>query len=149
MAAKRNSNDIPLSYIIREEDEIEGLLLKTLEGLAREVIIAPLQGIHFECDNFQVYQGLCALLVGGTAETHIDEYANSGKGREAWQKLIMCYEGEDAKTAAIAMAHKNISTATWEHNTRNFTFNNYCTHHIKANNELKKYDVPANGPSQV
>ena len=28
-------------------------------------------------------------------------------------------------------------------------FDDYCNHHIKANNELKKYGVPVNGLTQV
>ena len=137
LAAKRGCNDIPLSYVICMDKDIEEEAFQALEGPSRDVYMAPLQGVHVERDNFQVFQYLCTLLRSGTADTYIDEYEVQGDGRGTWVQLLICYEGDDAKNAAIAATCKTICTMTWDHNMRNFTFDDFCNHHIKANNELK------------
>ena len=149
LAALRGENDIPLSYVIRDEEEITEEDLAKLKGPAKEVYDAPLQGTYFEIDNYQVFQHLRSQIVGSSAETHLETFTTTGDGRSAWLFLKMKYEGEDARNAAIAMARKEISSATWEKNIKNWTFDDYCLRHTRANNALLKYGVPVDGPSQV
>jgi len=120
-----------------------------LEGPANEVYEAPLQGTYFERDNYQVYQHLRTQIIGSIAETHIEAFVTLGDGRNAWNFLKTRYEGEDARNAAITLARNDISSASWERNLKNWSFDDYCMRHIWANNTLNKYRVPVDGPSQV
>ena len=149
LASIRGENNTPLSYIIRDDDELDEDQLAALEGPAKEVYDAPLQGTYFDKDNYQVFQHLRAQIVGSSAETHIESYSKQGDGRNAWIFLKSNYEGEDARNAAIAVARREISSATWERNSKNWTFDDYCMRHTRANNTLSKYGVPVDGPSQV
>jgi len=96
-----------------------------LEGPTRQIYTAPLQGTHYKNDNFQVFPHLRTLIIGGMAETYIEEFVNSSDGRGAWHHLLVSYEGEDARNVAITAACKIIGTSTWEWNTCNFTLDDY------------------------
>jgi hypothetical protein len=50
---------------------------------------------------------------------------------------------------AINTAQSRIESAYFERPTRNFTFEDYCTKHIEANNELRRYQVETPGELQV
>jgi hypothetical protein len=149
LSALRGDNGTPLSYIIRDDDDMTEEELNDLEGPAKEIYEAPLQGTYFERDNYQVFQHLRTQIVGSSAETHIESYEKKSDGRSAWLFLKTKYEGEDARNAAIAVARKEISSASWERNLKNWSFDDYCLKHTRANNTLSKYGVPVDGPSQV
>ena len=148
-AIKGENGTTPLSYVIRDDDEITEEQLNGLEGPAKEIHEAPSQGTYFERDNYQVFQHIRTQIVGSSAETHIESFEKKSDGRNAWLFLKTKYEGEDARNAAIAVARKDISSATWERNVKNWNFDDYCLRHIRANNTLSKYGVPVDGPSQV
>ena len=149
LSAIRGENGTPLSYIIRDDDDMTEEQLDDLEGPAKEIFEAPLQGTYFERDNYQVFQHLRTQIVGSSAETHIESFERKSDGRNAWLFLKTKYEGEDARNAAIAIARKDISSASWERNLKNWSFDDYCLRHTRANNTLSKYGVPVDGPSQV
>jgi hypothetical protein len=73
----------PLSYIIRDDDEITDEEYASMEGQMKQIYDAPLQGDYYERDNFQVFQKLRSLLTGGLAETYLTDYEKTGDGREA------------------------------------------------------------------
>ena len=149
LSAIRGDNGTPLSYIIRDDDDMTEEELNDLEGPAKEIYEAPLQGTYFDRDNYQVFQHLRTQIVGSSAETHIESYEKKSDGRNAWLFLKTKYEGEDARNAAIAVAPKEISSASWERNLKNWSFDDYCLRHTRANNTLSKYGFPVDGPSQV
>ena len=144
-----NPDETPLSYVIRDDDDITPEELDILEGQMKKIYEAPHHGEYFMRDNFQVYQKLRALLTGGIAETYITDYEKTGNGRELWQALLVAYEGEDATNAAITSARNDIRLSTWEQNTKSWSFDQYCLKHIRANNILKKYGVPMDEATKV
>jgi hypothetical protein len=144
-----SSGDTPLVYITRDDDEITEDEYNELEGPMKKVYDAPLQGYHFDKDNYLVFQKLRNQLSGGLAETHLSDFERSGNGRAAWQHLVTCFEGEDARNAAITAARNDIREATWEKNTRNWTFDMYCLKHVKAHNTLRKYGIIIEGETKV
>eukprot|EP00590_Aulacoseira_subarctica_P001982 CAMPEP_0172434476 /NCGR_PEP_ID=MMETSP1064-20121228/70650_1 /TAXON_ID=202472 /ORGANISM="Aulacoseira subarctica , Strain CCAP 1002/5" /LENGTH=399 /DNA_ID=CAMNT_0013182703 /DNA_START=1909 /DNA_END=3109 /DNA_ORIENTATION=- len=144
-----SSGDTPLVYITRDDDEITEDEYNELEGPMKKVYDAPLQGYHFDKDNYLVFQKLRNQLSGGLAETHLSDFERSGNGHAAWQHLVTCFEGEDAKNAAITAARNDIREATWEKNTRNWTFDMYCLKHVKAHNTLRKYGIIIEGETKV
>ena len=149
LSAIKGENGTPLSYIIRDDDDMTEEELNDLEGPAREIYEAPLQGTYYERDNYQVFQHLRTQIVSSSAETHIESYEKKSDGRNAWLCLKTKFKGDDARNAAIAVARKEISSASWERNLKNWNFDDYCNRHTRANNTLSKYGVPVDGPSQV
>ena len=149
LAQLPGSNDIPLSYVVRDDEEITQEDYEAMEGTMKQIYDAELQGIYFDRDNYQVYQKIKSQLSGGIAETHLTEFEKTSNGRAAWMHLKTCYEGEDAKNTAISQARKEIRDASWERNTRNWTFDSYCLRHIKAYNTLKKYGIETDGATKV
>mmetsp|Transcript_11237 Transcript_11237/g.16169 ORF Transcript_11237/g.16169 Transcript_11237/m.16169 type:complete len:351 (+) Transcript_11237:725-1777(+) len=147
--AGSNPDETPLLYVIRDDEALTPEEYDLLEGQMKKIYDAPLHGKHFMRDNFQVYQKLRALLTGGIAETYLSNYEKTGNGREAWQELLTAYEGEDATNTAITSARNDIRLSSWERNTKNWTFDQYCLKHIRANNILKKYDVPLDEATKV
>ena len=61
-------NHISLSYIIRDDEALDEDTYNMLEGPARQIYTAPLQGTHYKNDNFQVFQHLRMLIIGGWLE---------------------------------------------------------------------------------
>jgi len=143
------SNDIPLSYVLRDDDEISDDDYAEMEGTMKQIYDADLQGIYFDRDNYQVYQKLKSQLIGSIAETHLTAFEKTSNGRTAWFHLKTCYEGDDAKNTAITQARKEIRDATWERNSRNWTFDSYCMRHVKAYNTLAKYGIITDGATKV
>ena len=92
---------------------------------------------------------LRALLTCGLAETYLSDFERSGDGRGAWLTLLTAFEGEDARNAAITSARNDIRTCTWERNSKNWTFDQFCLKHIRAHNILKRYDVPMDESTKV
>jgi len=115
----------------------------------KQIYDAPLQGDYYERNNFQVFQKLRSLLTGGLAETYLTDYEKTGDGQEAWKTLLTAFEGDDAKDAAITSARNDIRTSTWERNSKNWTFDQYCLKHICAHNILKRFDVPMDETTKV
>ena len=144
-----NPDETPILYVIRDDEDITPAEYDLLEGQMKKVYDAPLHGEYYMRDNFQVFQKLRALLTGGLAETYLTDYEKSGNGREAWQDLLVAFEGEDAKNTAITAARNDIRTSTWERNTKNWSFDQYCLKHIRAHNTLKRYGVPMDGATMV
>jgi hypothetical protein len=111
--------------------------------------MAPLTGDKFNCDNFNVYQVMVEWTKSGSAKTYVDQYQETQDGRGAYLELITAFEGQDARYTAIITAQSRIESAYFERPTWNFTFEDYCMKHIKANNELRHYQVEAPGELQV
>jgi hypothetical protein len=149
LAQLAGADGCPLSYIIRDDDDITQDEYELLEGQMKRIYDAPLQGDYYERDNFQVFQKLRALLTGGLAETYLTDFEKSGDGREAWTALLTAYEGDNAKNAAITSARNDIHTSTWERNTKNWLFDQYCLKHIRAHNILKRFDIQMDKSTKV
>lgn len=149
LAQISGTDGCPLSYIIRDDDEINEEEYAQMEGQMKKIYDQPLQGDYFDRDNFQVFQKLRAMVTGGLAETYLSDYEKNGDGRQAWFTLLTAYEGDDAKNAAITSARNDIRQTTWERNSKNWNFDQYCLKHIRAHNILKRYDVPMDEPTKV
>ena len=79
---------------------------------------------------------------GGTAETYTDKTNNV---TDAWNNLVMPYDGQDARSFTIMKAREIIRTSNWNKDAMNFKFSDYCNKHITANNDLNRYKANING----
>jgi hypothetical protein len=141
----KNTQGIPIYYVIRDPEEEERYRESNGE-IGKKIYEAPFKGRIYENDAFQVLQILRQWTSGGTAETFVD---NNNDVQDAWAQLTTNYEGHDARNANIQKARQQIMSAHWVRNSQNFNFDDYCNKHIKANNELDRYNANVDGESQV
>ena len=118
-----NSNNVPLTYVIRSKDEDEYF---NYEGEAPDNILqqaiheVPHWGETFSQDNYKVYQLLSGFMTAGTGRTQIKNHTNDGKG--AWEALLTFYEGEEAKQAMLADADQIIQDTKYQGEKKSFGF---------------------------
>lgn len=141
----KNEQGVPIYYVIRDPDQ-EDKYREDNGDIGKIIYEAPFKGRIYANDSFQVLQILRQWTSGGTAETFVD---NNNDVQDAWAHLIRNYEGHDARSANIQKARETINTAHWTRNSQNFTFDDYCNKHVKANNELDRYSSNVDGESQV
>jgi hypothetical protein len=141
----KNEMGVPIYYVVRDPDQEEKYREDNGE-IGKKIYEAPFRGRVYETDAFQVLQILRQWTSGGTAETFVD---NNNDVQDAWAQLVRNYEGHDAKNANIQKARDTINSAHWVRNTQNFSFDDYCNRHVKANNELDRYNSNVDGESQV
>ena len=91
----KNENGIPLSYVIRDDEERDAAI--AAGGLAAQLYDAPMSGPTFLQDNYRLYQNIIQWTSGGTAETYVDAFQSTQHGRNVWLALINTYEGAGAK----------------------------------------------------
>jgi hypothetical protein len=121
-----NSEGVPLSYVIRDDDDYIDIDDDDLDELTRRIKDALLEGKVFEQDNWHVYQFLMRWTSGGTAFTYVDQYETTRDGRAAFIALRLNYKGDDVKQAMITKAKNMIATAHFADSTSRFTIDDYC-----------------------
>ena len=141
----KNESGIPIYYVVRDPDEEEKYRADNGE-IGRSIYNAPFVGRIYENDSFQVLQILRQWTSGGSAETFVD---NNNNVQDAWAQLISNYEGHDARSANIKKSREIIANAHWVRNTHIYTIDDFCNKHLKANNELDRYNANVDGGSQV
>eukprot|EP00934_Nitzschia_sp_Nitz4_P001469 Nitzschia sp. Nitz4//scaffold498_size9664//494//4337//NITZ4_009088-RA/size9664-snap-gene-0.10-mRNA-1//-1//CDS//3329553087//1469//frame0 len=100
----------------------------------------------YQTDSFRVLQILKEWVAGGTADTFVEDASNV---QEAWNSLVVNYDGADAIAARVQKARNDISSAHFSQDSVNFSFQDYCTRILRANNELDRYNANVDGRSQV
>eukprot|EP00934_Nitzschia_sp_Nitz4_P002319 Nitzschia sp. Nitz4//scaffold471_size5685//193//5616//NITZ4_009210-RA/size5685-processed-gene-0.1-mRNA-1//1//CDS//3329552692//2319//frame0 len=141
----KNDDGVPLYYVIRDPLEEEDF--RTKYGIiGTKIYDAPLKGPRYQTDSFRVLQMLKEWVAGGTASTFVEDAANV---QEAWNGLIVNYDGADAIAARVQKARNDIMTSHYTQDTVNFSFQDYCTRILRANNELDRYNANVDGRSQV
>jgi hypothetical protein len=140
-----NENGVPLYYVIRDPDEEEEYRNNNGD-IGNKIYDAALQGRIYNDDAFRVLQILRLWTSNGTAQTYVDQ---NNDVQNAWLSLITIYEGRDARNANIQRARSIILKAVWLRNTPNYTFDDYCTKHVRENNELNRYNANVDAESQV
>ena len=80
LAQFKKENGVPLSYIIRDESELE--TTTNAGGYAATLFDPSFIGPTFVADNFRVYQLLIQWTSGGTVETYVDRFQSTQHGRK-------------------------------------------------------------------
>ena len=99
-------NGVPLSYIVRENEQPDHNGDFGDDFNATMVACAPLQGTHFRTDARKVHQLLKNFLVAETAEQWIKHLSRYADGRRDMQALRDHYEGEGNASRRIATADR-------------------------------------------
>ena len=86
---------IPLTYLVREHEEVMPEIRNADYGSVQEQLIATmaLSGPHFELDNRTLYDELKPLVVDGPGWSFIKKFDKKKQGRKAVLALRMQAEG--------------------------------------------------------
>jgi len=143
---------IPLSYLVREHEEVTPAIQNADYGSVQERLIATtaLSGPHFELDNRMLYDEFKALVVDGPGWSFMKKYDKRKDGRKAVLALKTQAEGTSSKITRKNAAYATIARAAY-HGPRKggFTFANYVNLHQGAHNELLDLDEPVSETKKV
>ena len=142
---------IPLSYLIREHDEVTPELREAEYATMQERLIATtaLNGTHFELDNRTLYDEFKPLVVDGPGWSFIKKFDRTKNGRGAVLALKSQAEGTSAKLTRKQTAYASLASSTYLGPRKGFTFANYVTLHQTAHNELLDLDEPVSESKKV
>ncbi len=136
LSQREGVNGIPLIYVIwNEQDDQEA---DHTSPVVTMISNARHEGSDFQKDNFIVFSILQTWTTGSNASDYIDQYDLNKDGRGAWLHLVAQMEGGDAKNVMARNANRIIQESYFSHETRNFTAEDYCNKHIRANLQLRQ-----------
>ncbi len=88
------NSEIPLSYVIRDEEEPVENEAEELDYLDNLIAMAPLNGAAYDVDKSEVHTYLIKFVEGNaTAESKIRSHNNQGNGRSDYMALRDHYQG--------------------------------------------------------
>ena len=146
MAKRRNHNNVPFLYLIREE---QGYIETDDNDMSVIIRDTPHHGSVYQADNYEFFQVLISWTSGGTMEALVDRYRSTQDGRSAWQMIITMMDGQDSRNARIKDADARIDNAFYREDRSQFTFEQYCAVHITSNIEMEELNVQRDGFTQV
>ena len=94
-------------------------------------------GDSFKHDNKTVWNKLHTLLVDKPAYNHINSFATSKNGRNAWNTLVTFYEGEDFQQRLRETAFLKLQTTFYRGETNRFSFEKYVNIHLESHKMLQ------------
>ena len=134
MAKRRNCNNVPFLYLIREE---QGYIETDDNDMSVIIRDTPHHGSVYQADNYEFFQVLISWTSGGTMQALVDRYRSTQDGRSAWQMIITMMDGQDSRNARIKDADARIDNAFYREDRSQFTFEQYCAVHITSNIEME------------
>lgn len=138
--AVRGKHDIPLAYVIREQDiPVPNQVYQSEHH--RLISITPLQGIEFEDDNGRVFDLLKSWTINGHAWTWMRAFNSTRNGRSAWLALINHFEGDAQRDRVKDQAYASIVAAKYYGERKKFSFETYVTIHQEAYDQYISAEV--------
>ena len=119
---------VPLSYVIREDDEPdrEGEEEKDFDFEQMSIKCAPLEGVVYKTDSRKVHQLIHGLVQGEVAEAWIKPKEKKQDGRTDYKALKAHYGGEGNKSVRIKEAEVLRTTLHYK-NERAMSFEKFLT----------------------
>ena len=138
----RGAAKCPLSYVIREHDDVTEAHHNAVyeDHDARLVATTLLEGDWYTLDNHRVYDEFKVLVLKGPGWSFIKTFDHQKDGRNAVLTLKRQCEGTSAIQTRKASAYAKISSAKYSGQKRNFTFDQYVEIHQAAYNTLAELD---------
>ena len=136
------SNGVPLSYVVRENEEPatqEEIDEEGMDFTSECIACAPLEGPHFDADKRQVHQLVVGFTQGQSARAWIKKQKNKGDGRLDMKLLCAHYDG--AVNTSRRLAKAECLRETFHHRSeRIFTFKSFLQGMHKMSNIFAKED---------
>lgn len=141
----------PLSYLVREHDDVTAAHLAATYASTQERLIATtaLRGTHFDMDNRTLYDEFKPLVVDGPGWSFIKRFDKTKDGRKAVLALKSQAEGTSAKLTRKQSAYASIASSAYLGPRKGFTFSSYVTLHQSAHNELLDLEEPVSESKKV
>jgi hypothetical protein len=141
----------PLSYLVREHDEVteEQRDAEYLSTQERLIAITALNGTHFDLDNRTLYDEFKPLVVDGPGWSFVKKFDKLKDGRGAVLALKAQAEGTSAKLTRKQAAYASLASSAYLGPRKGFTFASYVTLHQSAHNELLDLDEPVSESKKV
>jgi len=116
--------DFPLSYILRENEDGQGLDIADFDSIVTyEEAIVPFSGPDFDLDNNAVFDSLKSYVLGGPHWTWIQDYERTRDGRAAWKALSEHFDGPSG-LIRLKAAYAAIKRAEYK-GSKNFDYEFY------------------------
>jgi hypothetical protein len=136
--AIKGKYDIPLAYVIREDEQpVSNQIFQSEHH--RLIAVIPLQGIEFEEDNGRVFDLLKSWTINGHAWTWVRSFNSTRNGRQAWLALVNHFEGDAQRDKVKDHAYAAIAAAKYYGENMRFTFETYVMIHQDAYADLVQY----------
>ena len=135
LGQKEGVNGTPLLYVIWTEED-DTITEGQQSDIVNQIKQSPKTGNLYERDNYTVFGILQLWTSGGNAATYVDTFQTTHDGRGAWLYLLNLFDGGDAKETLAREARRMIKESYFSKESRNFSSEDYCNKHIRANNRL-------------
>jgi hypothetical protein len=138
---KNGKTGTPLSYVIREDDAVPTAAELALLATAHEraIMSTNLAGPSYEADNGRVWGLLQELCEGGPAWSFIAKSSNARDGREAFQALVIHYEGAAQQSRSKQAAYVIIANSTYDGERKHHSFEMFINKLTSAYQDLSDY----------
>jgi len=136
--SQKGRGQIPLAYVIREQDVPDPNAVYINEH-QRIIAITPLQGIEYGEDNGKVFDHLKSWTLKGPAWTWMRQYNSLRDGRRAWLALVAHFEGDAQRDRVKDQAYSSIAATKYHGEKKRFSFETYVTIHQEAYEDLEQY----------
>lgn len=151
------SRQVPLSYIIRDEDQtpvLEALRVDDCVGtgftsLADELVVhTPHVGSEFVEDNAKVFHIIQDMVQGTSFESSIKSFQRTRNGRGAYRALCQHNLGSSKWDKIIEEAETYVMKREWNGKNYRFSLRNHIGKHREAHNEMMRasqfvdYELP-------
>jgi len=144
----KGRNDIPLSYVIR--NDVVGDFKQPYESREERLVSCITQkGPAFKSDNSDVFSILLQHTENTEGYSLIEAQEKSRNGRKAWLSLLSHFEGDTFKERVAQEANTILRTVIYHGPRKNFSFGDYYTRHSKAHIKLLKADKPMSAQQQI
>ncbi len=134
----RGRHNIPLAYIIREDEAPDPNRAYDTEH-QRLIAIIPVQGLEYSDDNGQVFNFLKLCTLNGPAWTWMRSFNSTRDGRGSWLALLNHYEGDAQRDRVKDATYASIANAKYHGKKKHFSFETYATIHQEAYEDLEQY----------
>jgi hypothetical protein len=138
MTSVKGSLNIPLAYVIREQEVPDPNTVYQTEH-HRLISITPLVGIKYEEDNGKVFDFLKSWTLNGPAWTWMRSHNATRDGRAAWLALVAHYKGDVQHDRVKDNAYAAIAAARYYGERKKFSFETYVTIHQESYADLIQY----------
>jgi hypothetical protein len=92
---KTNVHGVPLIYVIKDTMDVSD---KDVDASIKKLIAqAPLSGLQYEKNKYELFQVLIAWTSAGSADTLVEEHKQDNNAHVVWFNLLRFYEGVDAR----------------------------------------------------
>ena len=136
LTVQLGTRGVPLSYIIRENDEPDRTTAYT-NFITKSIKCAPLAGEFYIADRQLVFHMIINATTGCASADWIKSTLRYSDGRRSWKKLVDHFAGEGSAAKALAEAEHLYETLHYK-NERSMSFETFLTRCEKMFNIFEK-----------